>query len=337
MVQLLPHEQLSCLGGGAGLGGEDGNPCSHPLPSLFIIPIHPWVGVCKHAWQFLWIFNQLFSQTDFPTLPHKTPWGSMVSLSHGDFHGEVFLPLEQGPPWSSGASGGMKCAFSHRASAGPKPCLCLAETCFWGFCGNFFKSKCQRVILGWGFHNSLLPKMPSQGAESIPCYLTSLCGSYQPVAGSRKSLPPRGCLAVGANNQHPGLPRCWKSLTFFPCKSLMGCRSFVNSLCFLPVFGLNSRTEHHVCIQSDNSSQLLLEKGEKKRGMKPSFEGFNSSLLLIGHVLLNLFFGAVKGCFLRSVAAVLTVSFKARTENCLCGKSRPGSCSVVLTSPVSPK
>lgn len=148
--------------------------------------------------------------------------------------------------------------------------------------------------------------------------------------------PPRGCLTVGANNQHPGLPGCWKSLTFFPCKSLMGWRSLVNSLCFLPVFGLSSSTEHHVCIQSDNGSQLLLEKGEKKRGMKPSFAGFNNSLFCIGHVLLNLFPGAVKRVFLRSVADVLTVSFRARTENCLCGKSRPGSCSVVITSPVSP-
>lgn len=109
----------------------------------------------------------------------------------------------------------------------------------------------------------------------------------------------------------------------------------MNSLCFLPVFSLSSRTEHHVCIQSDNGSQLLLEKGEKKRGMKPSFEGFNNSLFCIGHVLLNLFSGAVKRVFLRSVADVLTVSFRARTENCLCGKSGPGSCSVVIKPALS--
>lgn len=167
-----------------------------------------------------------------------------LAASHGDFHGEV-LPLAQGPLWSTEGLGGMKYAFSHRAGAGPKPYVCLTETCFWGFCGNFFKSKCQRVILGWGFHNSLLPKMPSQGAESIPYYLTSLCGTYHSVTGSRETTPLPWLSRWGANNQHPRLPRCWKSLTFFPCKSLMGWWSFVNSLCFLPAFGLNK--QHRVC------------------------------------------------------------------------------------------
>lgn len=41
--------------------------------------------------------------------------------------------------------------------------------------------------------------------------------------------------------------------------------------------------------------------------------------------------GAIEGDFLRSVADVLMVSFRARTEKCLCGNLRPGSCSVVVT------
>lgn len=50
----------------------------------------------------------------------------------------------------------------------------------------------------------------------------------------------------------------------------------------------------------------------------------------------HLFLGAIEGHFLRSAADTLIVCFKARTKNCLCGKSMPGLCSVVVISPVSP-
>ena len=125
-----------------------------------------------------------------PTLSHETPQGSRVVLHPMG----ISVGKRQFCLWDKDLRGGLgtqedEISFSHGAGAGLKPYVCLAETCFWGFCGNFFKSKCQRVILGWGFHNLLLPKMPSQGAESIPCYLTSLCRTYQPVTGSWESLP----------------------------------------------------------------------------------------------------------------------------------------------------
>lgn len=48
------------------------------------------------------------------------------------------------------------------------------------------------------------------------------------------------------------------------------------------------------------------------------------------------FSGAIEGEFLRSVAHVLVVSFRTKTDNCLCGKSRSGTWSVVVTGPDSP-
>lgn len=44
--------------------------------------------------------------------------------------------------------------------------------------------------IGLGFHNSLLPKMPSHGAESILCYLTSLEGHTSLLLVHGKASPP---------------------------------------------------------------------------------------------------------------------------------------------------
>lgn len=153
-------------------------------------------------------------------------------------------------------------------------------------------------MLGWGFHKSLLPKMPSQEAESMLCYLNSLCGTHQCVAGSWESLPSHGHLPAGANNQHPRLPHCWKSLAFFPHKSLTGWWSFVNNLYFPRAFGLSSRMEQCICLPSDNNSWLLLEK---------------ELLFFIRHPL-YLFSHDIGGDFLRSVTDVLIMPFGSRTD-----------------------
>lgn len=76
-------------------------------------------------------------------------------------------------------------------------------------------------------------------------------------------------------------------------------------------------------------------KGEKKGRIELSFEGSYSSALHWACPF-HLFLDAVEGDFVISVAAVLILSFRARTKNCLCWKSRPGLCSTVVTSPASP-
>lgn len=69
--------------------------------------------------------------------------------------------------------------------------------------------------------------------------------------------------------------------------------------------------------------------------MKPVLRG---STALASHWTCSFhpFSGAIEGEFLRSVAHVLVVSFRAKTGNCLCAKSRSGTRSVVVTGPVSP-
>lgn len=93
-------------------------------------------------------------------------------------------------------------------------------------------------------------------------------------------------------------------------------------------------------IPSDSISWLLLEKGGKKIKKERGGEKnpvLRTSTALVFHqaCLLRLFSGVTEGDFLRSVADVLIAPFKARTETFLCGKSRPGLCSVMATSPAS--
>lgn len=88
-------------------------------------------------------------------------------------------------------------------------------------------------------------------------------------------------------------------------------------------------------IQSDNNSQLLLEKRGKKGEWSPVLRA-STAPAFYWTCPFHLFLGAIEGDFLRSAADALIVCFKTRTKNCLCGKSMPGLCLVVVISPVSP-
>lgn len=85
-------------------------------------------------------------------------------------------------------------------------------------------------------------------------------------------------------------------------------------------------------IQSDNNSAAFRKK-VVKRGNEASFEGFNSSCFT-----LDMFFSSLFRCHWERIfeKCVLAVSFRAKIENCLCGKNRSGTWSVVVIGPVNP-
>lgn len=95
----------------------------------------------------------------------------------------------------------------------------------------------------------------------------------------------------------------------------------------------HDRTSH--LPSSQTITQLILEK---RGGMGVMKLVLRVSTALVFHWICSFhpFSGAIEGEFLRSVAHVLVVSFRAKIENCLCGKSRSGTWSVLVTGPVSP-
>lgn len=105
----------------------------------------------------------------------------------------------------------------------------------------------------------------------------------------------------------------------------------MNSLCLLPVFGLNSRTEHLVCHPVRQQFAGASRQSGRKKKLNPVLR---ASIAPAFHWAgpFHLFSGVTKGDFFTSVANVLIVSFRTRTKNCLCGKGRPDSCLVVAAS-----
>lgn len=163
--------------------------------------------------------------------------------------------------------------------------------------------------------------MPSQGAASMLCYLTSLCGTHQPLAGSRESLSSRGRLAEVANNQHPRLPRCWKSLAFFPHKSLTGWWFVLWTACAFRLRLASAAGWSIVfAILSDSISWLLLEKGgkeiKKERGGEQT-PVLRTSTALVFHqaYLFHLFSGVTGGDFFEKCGRCPNCTFQSKNWN----------------------